>query len=82
MQVFAKNINGKTVSVEAEPSETINSVKVKIANAFGSPQQPDFPRQRLVLARGQSGPTQLDDGRTIADYGIDSGSSIYFIAPF
>ena len=70
MQIFVKTLTGRTITLEVEPSDTIENVKTRIQANVGI-----APDKQYLIFTGR----QLEDGHTISYYNIQNESTLQLV---
>ena len=68
MQIFVKMPTGKHITLEVEPTDRIEDVKVKIQDKEGT-----LPEHYQLIYAG----TTLEDGNTLQDYSVQKDATLY-----
>ena len=80
MQIFVKTVNGETLTLEVESSDTVDSVKAQIQDKegiMGTSDDVDDDQHQLPSLVFAGKQLEEEDGRTLADYGICKESTLH-----
>ena len=70
MQIFVKTLTGRTIAIEVETSEKVESVKEKIQAKEGTPAD----IQRLIYSG-----KYIEDGHTLEEYNIQKDATLHLL---
>jgi ubiquitin len=70
MQIFVKTLTGKTITLDVEPSDSVENVKAKIQDKEGI-----SPSEQKLYYIGR----QLVDDRGLSDYYIKNRSILHIV---
>ena len=70
MRIFVKTLTGKTITLDVNPNDLVETVKAKIQKKVGM-----YSRRHILIYAGK----QLQDGLTLLDYNIKNESILFLL---
>ena len=70
MQIFVKTLTGKNITLDVNPTDTVQHLKNQLHDREAIPQE----QQRLIFAG-----KQLDDNRQLSDYNMQKDATIHLV---
>ena len=70
MQIFVQTLTGKSIILNVRPHDTISSVKIKVEEKGGIPND-----EQQLICFGKS----LENHRTLSDYNIQNESTLTLV---
>jgi len=70
MQIKVKNLAGRVLEIDIDPTDTIEKIKERVEEKEGIPPQ----QQRLIF-----GGKAMSDEKTVADYNIAAGNTLHLV---
>ncbi len=70
MQLLIKTLTGKTITVDVNEDDTVETLKQRINEKEGIP----VDQQRLIF-----GGKQISEERTMSDYGVTNGATMHLV---
>lgn len=70
MQLLVKTLTGKTITVDVNEDDTVETLKQRINEKEGIP----VDQQRLIF-----GGKQIESERTLSDYGVTNGATMHLV---
>ena len=70
IKIFVKSLEGKFIAIKCYSSDSVDDIKIRIRETADNP----VDQQRLIFAG-----KQLEDGRTLSDYNIQTGDTLHLI---